>query len=233
MTNKGNNQSSGRPPTSTGSAAPYPPNQANSSSSAPYYPLNQDYPPTSTSSAPYPQPGSLSSQGYPPQNQGYPPPQNQGHPPSQSQGYPPKQNQGYPPQGYPTSQTQGYPPLQTQGYPPSQTYSPQTSSNTGFFPNQGYPPSYASSQSATSPSSSAQQGATKGQPFWLPAKNSDSYETAFVGGHEADGTPLYVARGHYCGSLIIGKAAPHLNGCHVPYGGGEQHLEEFELLYFK
>ena len=75
----------------------------------------------------YPQP----PQGYPVQQQGYPPQQQQGYPPQQQQGYPPQQQQGYPPQqqGYPPQQQQqGYPPQQQQqGYPPEQQP-------------QGYPP---------------------------------------------------------------------------------------------
>ncbi|KAJ9067233.1 hypothetical protein DSO57_1001348 [Entomophthora muscae] len=65
---------------------------------------------------------------------------------------------------------------------------------------------------------------------WVYASGGDIPENAIVGGCEDDGTPLFVARHSYGGSLVIGKAAPHLNGMNFGFGGDEHHTHEYEVL---
>ncbi|KAI0229717.1 hypothetical protein L0F63_003509, partial [Massospora cicadina] len=55
-------------------------------------------------------------------------------------------------------------------------------------------------------------------------------EGAVQGGLEADGKPLYVARGYHKGSLVIGKAGGHLNGCLIPFDGKEVHISDYHVL---
>jgi len=53
---------------------------------------------------------------------------------------------------------------------------------------------------------------------------------ALIGGYEADGRPLYVARCQHEGGWHPGKAAPHFNGANFAYGGVEINTQNFELL---
>ncbi|RKP39716.1 hypothetical protein BJ085DRAFT_13622, partial [Dimargaris cristalligena] len=42
--------------------------------------------------------------------------------------------------------------------------------------------------------------------------------------------PVYIARQFYKGGLHPGKAAPHLDGCYICYGGKEIQLKEYFVL---
>ena len=54
---------------------------------------------------------------------------------------------------------------------------------------------------------------------------------ALLAGIEANGDPLYVARPKVDGSDSIGKVNPKAhNVCHVPYGGKEQLVRNYQVL---
>lgn len=65
---------------------------------------------------------------------------------------------------------------------------------------------------------------------WVKAKKGAIPPNAVQGGFEKDGKPLFVARGLHKGSLIPGKAAPHIGGMYVPYDGKEKLVTEYEVL---
>jgi hypothetical protein len=65
---------------------------------------------------------------------------------------------------------------------------------------------------------------------WVPRRPGSSLPPGAVqAGHEANGDPLYVARGRLFGTNVIGKVGQRLD-CHVPYGGSEHRLREHEVL---
>jgi hypothetical protein len=53
---------------------------------------------------------------------------------------------------------------------------------------------------------------------------------ALIGGREADGTRLYLARGAYLGGIQIGKVRPRLSGMSIGYGGQEIMVPSYEVL---
>lgn len=72
-----------------------------------------------------------------------------------------------------------------------------------------------------------------GQPFallWSPARGDAVPANAMQAGKEADGTPLYVAKAHYNGSVQPGKVRRGFGGALVPYGGQEVRVEEYKVL---
>ena len=71
------------------------------------------------------------------------------------------------------------------------------------------------------------------QPFarlWAPAQGNDVPSNAMQAGREADGSPLYVAKAHYNGSVQIGKVRRGFGGALIPYGGQEVRVEEYKVL---
>ena len=66
---------------------------------------------------------------------------------------------------------------------------------------------------------------------WVECHLNKVPQGAVVGGKEADGKELFVARDLLDGSQVPGKAAKHLiGGCMVPYGGKEVPRKTFEIL---
>merc|ERR1711962_1764698 len=65
---------------------------------------------------------------------------------------------------------------------------------------------------------------------WKAAEGGNVPEWAFQGGHEVDGTPLYVAVGKINGVDAIGKVNPVHKRCYLPYGGKEHTVECYEVL---
>ena len=53
---------------------------------------------------------------------------------------------------------------------------------------------------------------------------------ALVGGHEADGTPLYAARAWHEGGLHLGKWRADWTAASISYAGGEVWVGQFEVL---
>jgi len=68
--------------------------------------------------------------------------------------------------------------------------------------------------------------------FWVAAQNGAIPKHAVVAGVEADGsTVLYLGRASIGGGgMHIGKAAQHLGGCNIGYGGGERQETSYEIL---
>jgi len=52
------------------------------------------------------------------------------------------------------------------------------------------------------------------------------------GGHEEDGTPLFIAHGEYKGNVIPGKASAKLSGAFVPFDNDEKEIKEYEVLCY-
>ncbi len=65
---------------------------------------------------------------------------------------------------------------------------------------------------------------------WVPASGGDCPPGALRGGREDDGTPLFVARGPYQGSLTPGKLNRQFRNALIPYGGREVSLPDYEVL---
>lgn len=55
-------------------------------------------------------------------------------------------------------------------------------------------------------------------------------ERAIKGGHESDGSPLYIGRVHFKGGVHVGKIRPELKGCYFSYGGSELCMAEYDVL---
>ena len=65
---------------------------------------------------------------------------------------------------------------------------------------------------------------------WVPAKGklelSDLNDARPVeGGHDDDGAPLFIARGHYNGDLIPGKASAKISGAFVSIDNTEKEIK--------
>ncbi|KAF8070309.1 carbohydrate-binding module family 12 protein [Lyophyllum atratum] len=71
---------------------------------------------------------------------------------------------------------------------------------------------------------------------WVPAHGklnvSELHHYPVEGGHEHDGTPLYVVKAIYDGVFHPGKASATLDGAYIPYGGTEKNVKEYEVLCY-
>jgi hypothetical protein len=65
---------------------------------------------------------------------------------------------------------------------------------------------------------------------WVRAQNGRVPAGAVQGGHEADGTPLYVARARYMGGVHPGKIRKGFGGAHITYAGKEIEVPDYEVL---
>lgn len=65
---------------------------------------------------------------------------------------------------------------------------------------------------------------------WVPAANGDVPEAAVKVGRACDGDFLYAGRGHWEGSLTVGKVHPSHGCLYIPYGEEEVKLYEYEVL---
>ncbi|KAI8971188.1 carbohydrate-binding module family 12 protein [Trametes punicea] len=52
------------------------------------------------------------------------------------------------------------------------------------------------------------------------------------GGHEADGTPLFIAQAHHHDAIVPGKCSPKLNGAFIPYGNTEKEKKDYRILCY-
>lgn len=57
-------------------------------------------------------------------------------------------------------------------------------------------------------------------------------EGAVVGGHDQDGSTIYVGRSRHEGDLLPAKAIPGKNVAYVPYGGREHAKHQFDVLCY-
>jgi DM9 repeat len=62
---------------------------------------------------------------------------------------------------------------------------------------------------------------------WIPASNGNVPAGAFEGGQEPRRV-LYICRGSYKNGVNPGKVVD--NACNIPWGGGEPHLQNYEVL---
>lgn len=56
--------------------------------------------------------------------------------------------------------------------------------------------------------------------------------TPVEGGHEADGTPLYIAEAPYHGVVHPGKVSEKLSAAFIPYDGTEKEVKEYRVLCY-
>ncbi|KAK3092131.1 hypothetical protein FSP39_025434 [Pinctada imbricata] len=67
---------------------------------------------------------------------------------------------------------------------------------------------------------------------WQSTNGSNIPDHAVRGGYDSDRRPLFVARASHNGEWVPGKAAYHLPGCHIPWGGEEIIKQDYEVLVF-
>ncbi|GLB37266.1 putative protein of unknown function (DUF3421) [Lyophyllum shimeji] len=71
---------------------------------------------------------------------------------------------------------------------------------------------------------------------WVPAHGKVNVSALgyrpVEGGHEKDGTPLYVIKAMYDGIYHPGKASATLDGAYIPYGGTEKNIKEYQVLCY-
>ncbi len=65
---------------------------------------------------------------------------------------------------------------------------------------------------------------------WMRSSDARIPTGALVAGHEADGSPLYIARAEWENGLHIGKVRPGFDAALIPYGGHEVHINPYEVL---
>ncbi len=69
-----------------------------------------------------------------------------------------------------------------------------------------------------------------GQGAWAPASDGNIPEGAIKAGNEENGTPLYIARAYLNGGLHPGKVRPAFKAAHIPWGGREIKVSDYEVL---
>ena len=65
---------------------------------------------------------------------------------------------------------------------------------------------------------------------WVSATNQTIPASAIQSGHEPDGRPLFVCRARFEHGLHPGKIRRDLSGCHIPWGGKERAVAQYEVL---
>lgn len=70
-----------------------------------------------------------------------------------------------------------------------------------------------------------------GRPKWARASNGQVPANAVQAGSELNGSPLFVCRTQYEGSMQLGKVRPGFRGCNFGYGGGELTGNPYEVMY--
>ncbi|XP_055914857.1 uncharacterized protein LOC129948065 isoform X2 [Eupeodes corollae] len=65
---------------------------------------------------------------------------------------------------------------------------------------------------------------------WADCEEGQVLPGAVPSGNTSDGETLYVGRGHYNGSLSVGKVHPSHECLYLPYGGEEVKLDQYEVL---
>ncbi len=66
--------------------------------------------------------------------------------------------------------------------------------------------------------------------IWQQATNGEVPSSAIVGGHESDGTKLYICRANYKGGVHSGKVRSAFNACNLSWGGKEVKVNPYEVL---
>ena len=65
---------------------------------------------------------------------------------------------------------------------------------------------------------------------WVTASGGTIPDGAVVFGHEADGTPLYVARANLEGGVHPGKVRLEFGAANIPFAGKEVKVNPYEVL---
>jgi len=72
---------------------------------------------------------------------------------------------------------------------------------------------------------------------WIPARGRLNVNALghrpVEGGHEDDGTLLYIAEAPHQGAVHPGKCSEKLDGAYIPYGGHEECITEYRVLCYK
>lgn len=68
---------------------------------------------------------------------------------------------------------------------------------------------------------------------WIHCGHGQVPFNAVRTGTTTTGEPLYIGRGHWQGSLTVGKIHPSHNCLYIPYGGREHRLDSYEVLIFE
>ena len=66
--------------------------------------------------------------------------------------------------------------------------------------------------------------------IWQQATHGEVPSSAVVGGHESDGTKLYICRGNYQGGVHSGKVRSAFNACNISWGGEEVKVNPYEVF---
>jgi len=71
---------------------------------------------------------------------------------------------------------------------------------------------------------------------WVPAHGKVNVSILgyrpVEGGHEHDGTPLYIIKAMHDGVSHPGKASATLDGAYIPYSGTEKNIKEYQVLCY-
>ncbi|EDW90684.2 protein transport protein Sec24-like At4g32640 [Drosophila yakuba] len=70
----------------------------------------------------------------------------------------------------------------------------------------------------------------RGKYHWVPSYGGNVPPGAVVAGTTPGGAPLYIGRGHYCGSLTPGVIETYNRCLQIPFGGQEIRLSSYEVL---
>ncbi|XP_055859193.1 uncharacterized protein LOC129921409 isoform X2 [Episyrphus balteatus] len=68
---------------------------------------------------------------------------------------------------------------------------------------------------------------------WIPCAAGSVPPNAVLAGNTCTGEPLYVGRGHWEGSLTVGKIHPSHHCLYIPFGGEERRLDCYEVLVYE
>ncbi|MCI5227552.1 MAG: DUF3421 domain-containing protein [Candidatus Electrothrix sp. AX2] len=66
--------------------------------------------------------------------------------------------------------------------------------------------------------------------IWQEDSNGNVPSSAVVGGHESDGTKLYICKGNYKGGVHSGKVRSAFKGCNIGWGGLEVKVNPYQVL---
>ncbi|XP_055859194.1 uncharacterized protein LOC129921410 [Episyrphus balteatus] len=68
---------------------------------------------------------------------------------------------------------------------------------------------------------------------WIPCAAGSVPPNAVLAGNTVTGEPLYIGRGHWQGSLTVGKIHPSHHCLYIPFGGAEHRLDCYEVLTYE
>ncbi|XP_073829706.1 uncharacterized protein [Musca autumnalis] len=66
--------------------------------------------------------------------------------------------------------------------------------------------------------------------MWVACENGNIVPGAVPAGTTCDGETLYIGRAEHAGSLCVGKVHPSHGCLYIPFGGGEEKIDSYEVL---